>query len=144
MNHELIQCALTESIDSRINDYIAFINDVMNNAKFQNCALSLLPFDDVAHTNITFPTENITMGISLMRMDIVPDIFALGITLEVDCMPDCEKPFGTTIFITAAQTIDEICSYVKSSKFKNDVIDNFKNVIIEKLNLQMNERQKFK
>ncbi len=133
MNYKLIQRALTESVDSNMADYIAFVNRVMNDKKFHKCANSLLPFEGVVHTDISFPSSSITLGISLMRMDIKSGIFALGITLAMDSTLISDKPFSTTIFISAAKTFDEMCEYVSTSQFKDEVRDNFHKQIEERI-----------
>ncbi len=132
MNYRLIQQALTESLDTNMADYIDFVNRVMNDEKFRKCANSLLPFDGVVHTDISFPSSSLTLGLSLMRMDIESDTFALGITMTMDSTPISEKPFSATIFISAAKTFDEMSAYVNTSQFKDDVRENFHKQIEER------------
>ncbi len=132
MNYKLIQQALTESVDANMADYIAFVNRIMNDEKFWKCAKSLLPFDGVVHTDISFPSSSLTLGLSLMRMDIESDTFALGITIAMDSTPISEKPFSATNFISAAKTFGEMSAYVNTSQFKDDVRENFHKQIEER------------
>ncbi len=133
MNYKLIQQALTESLDTNMADYIDFVNRVMNDEKFRKCANSLLPFDGVVHTDISFPSNSLTLGLSLMRMDIELETFALGITMAMDSTQISDKPFSTTIFISAAQTFEEMCAYVNTLRFKDEVRDNFHKQIEERI-----------
>ncbi len=122
MDNEPIKRALIESVNSNMAEYIDFVNSVMNDEKFRKCAHSLLPFDGDVHTDISFPSDGLTLGISLVSMDVDSKTFALGLTLAMDSTPS-NKPFSITIFITAGRTFDEMCAYVNNLHFKDEVRD---------------------
>lgn len=100
-------------------EFQTVVTETISSEKFMKAAAALLPFDKIAGTRIKFMNDDTivkSIGIALMKMDLEPTLFSLGISIEISDTNgnDNEK---TTIFIVAAKSYDEIKEYVKGEAF---------------------------
>ena len=76
-----------------------------------------------------------SMGLSIMRMELDPPLFSLGISIKI-AGSEVNKAINSTIFIAACRTLEELRKYVKSDDFSEQVKDNFEKQIEESFSVQ--------
>lgn len=108
----------------QIEEYIKFVNQVINDKDFGECMRKLLPFDRTARASMTIlPEKQVIkkMGIVVMRMNFEPEIFSLAVTMTINKGNDLLNEY--TIFLTACKTITELKNYVKSIEFREQILE---------------------
>lgn len=113
-----------------VDDFLVFVNQVLNDNQFIEGLDRLLPFDNTADAtmNLSHSKQRIkNMGISLMRMDIEPALYSLAITLIINS--DGKVPRIYSVFIIACKTIKWIQAFARKKEFRDKVI----NLCIEKI-----------
>lgn len=119
-----------ECLLQSVDDFLVFVNQVLNDNQFIEGLDKLLPFDNTADTtmNLSHNKQRIrNMGISLMRMDIEPALYSLAITLIINS--DGNVPRIYSVFIIACKTIKWIQAFARKKEFRDKVI----NLCIEKI-----------
>ncbi|MCH4155251.1 MAG: hypothetical protein LKF31_03000 [Muribaculaceae bacterium] len=104
-----------------MNNFIAFAQNILMNKTFITSAYSLLPFDKSINTSIDLNNNKSlvkNLGITLMRMDIEPDLFSFGLSITIS---GSKYSIGenATILISAGVSFDKICESINSTEFVN-------------------------
>ena len=72
------------------------------------------------------------MGISVMRMEIDPPRFSLGVSIEIAGRGG-DEPTNSTSFIAGYRTIEELRTYVRTEDFKKRAVENIEKQIVQLL-----------
>ena len=121
-------CQQTKAFVSlNMKDYLDFAIKTLDDAEFVKSATALLPFDNFADARLRFmddASQVKSMGFSVMRMELIPATYSLGISIEIS-----EGEYNTsaspTIFLTAFQPLEQLREYVKGQKFSLQVTEFF-------------------
>ena len=93
----------------------------------EKAAEALLPFDKFVTAKLNFVDENSqikSMGFTLMRMELEPATYSLGISIEISDS-EFNDEVAKTMFITAFHTMEELKDYSLSKDFSNHVTEVF-------------------
>lgn len=120
MNNSKENNSSIECLQQNVDKFVAFVNQVLNDNKFIERLDRLLPFDNMAKATMNLSLNVIkSIGFSLMRMDIVPALYSLAITLAINS--DGEKTRKYSVFIVACKTIKSIQDFVNKKEFRDKV-----------------------
>ncbi len=120
MNNSKENNSSIECLQQNVDKFVAFVNQVLNDNKFIERLDRLLPFDNMANATMNLSLNVIkSIGFSLMRMDIVPALYSLAITLAINS--DGEKTRKYSVFIVACKTIKSIQDFVNKKEFRDKV-----------------------
>lgn len=120
MNNSKENNSSIECLQQNVDKFVAFVNQVLNDNKFIERLDRLLPFDNMANATMNLKLNVIKIiGFSLMRMDIVPALYSLAITLAINS--DGEKTRKYSVFIVACKTIKSIQDFVNKKEFRDKV-----------------------
>lgn len=120
MNNSKENNSSIECLQQNVDKFVAFVNQVLNDNKFIERLDRLLPFDNMANATMNLRLNVIkSIGFSLMRMDIVPALYSLAITLAINS--DGEKTRKYSVFIVACKTIKSIQDFVNKKEFRDKV-----------------------
>lgn len=120
MNNSKENNSSIECLQQNVDKFVAFVNQVLNDNKFIERLDRLLPFDNMANATMNLKLNVIkSIGFSLMRMDIVPALYSLAITLAINS--DGEKTRKYSVFIVACKTIKSIQDFVNKKEFRDKV-----------------------
>lgn len=120
MNNSNENNSSIECLQQNVDKFVAFVNQVLNDNKFIERLDRLLPFDNMANATMNLRLNVIkSIGFSLMRMDIVPALYSLAITLAINS--DGEKTRKYSVFIVACKTIKSIQDFVNKKEFRDKV-----------------------
>lgn len=120
MNNSKENNCSIECLQQNVDKFVAFVNQVLNDNKFIERLDRLLPFDNMANATMNLSLNVIkSIGFSLMRMDIVPALYSLAITLAINS--DGEKTRNYSVFIVACKTIKSIQDFVNKKEFRDKV-----------------------
>jgi len=116
-------CQQTKAfVSQNMKDYLDFSVKTLDDAEFVKTAISLLPFDNFADARLRFMDASSrvkSMGLSLMKNELEPARYSLGISIEMVGDDDVEKT-DTTAFILGGRTYDELKEFVRSDQFAKD------------------------
>lgn len=113
-------------LNHQIEEYVKFVNQIIYDEDFMECMQKILPFDEIVKASMTtLPDKQIIrqMGVNVMRMDLEPALFSLGVSITIDKGNNQLQEY--TIYITACKTIAELQDYVKSPQFREQVTEQF-------------------
>ena len=122
------QCQKTkDAVNQNKKKYLDFVAKSLDNRRIENAVASLLPFDNVISARLRFVDDTSlvkSMGFSVMRMELTPATYSLGISIEIS---EGEYNAGTnpTIFLTAFQPLEQLREYVKGRNFAIQVTEVF-------------------
>lgn len=108
-----------------IQQYVNFVNQVIKDTQFKQCINALLPFDGMTSAALNLPWTSGTslkLGLLIMRMDIKPALFSIGISIAIGKNAVLEQDFEASIFITACKTLEEVNAYIQTDEFKNNAL----------------------
>lgn len=113
-------CQQTKAIISQnMNDYLDFGAKTLDNGEFVKYVTALLPFDNFADARLRFMDDSSrvkSMGLSLMKNDLEPAKYSLGISIEL-AGENVKENTEITTFIMAGRTLDELKEFVESNQF---------------------------
>lgn len=116
-------CQQTKAIISQnMKDYLDFAVKTLDDEEFVKSATALLPFDNFADARLRFMDDSSrvkSMGLSLMKNELEPAKYSLGISIEL-AGDDGNDNTGTTVFIIAGRTLDELKKFVGSDQFSRE------------------------
>lgn len=116
-------CQQTKAIISQnMKDYLDFAVKILNDEEFIKSATALLPFDSFADARLRFMDDSSrvkSMGLSLMKNELEPARYSLGVSIEL-AGDDGKENNETTAFIIAGRTLDELRDFVGSDQFAKD------------------------
>lgn len=106
-------------VAKKAKEFIEFIAKCLDDDDFVVAINDLLPFDKCVQSKMEM--ENNTsivksMGLSIMRMEIDPPLFSLGVSLDF-AETEEKKAICLTTFITACRTLEDLRNSVKSDAF---------------------------
>jgi hypothetical protein len=122
------QCQRTkDAVSKNKRKYLDFVVKSIDNKRIENAAASLLPFDNVISARLRFVDDSSlvkSMGFSVMRMEITPASYSLGISIEIS-EGEYNVSANPTIFLTAFQPLEQLREYVKGRDFAIQVTEVF-------------------
>lgn len=125
-------CQQTKAFVSQgMKDYLDFAVKTLDDADFVKSATALLPFDNFADARLRFMDDSSrvkSMGLSLMKNELEPAKYSLGISIEL-AGDEGNDNTETTVFIIAGRTLDELKEFAGSDLFAKEVKKEFENVI---------------
>ena len=126
------QCQRTKNVVSKNKrKYLDFVVKSLNNRHIESAAASILPFDNVISARLRFVDDTSlvkSMGFSVMRMELAPATYSLGISIEIG-EGDYNAKINPTIFLTAFQPLEQLMEYVKGRDFAIRVTEVFESQI---------------
>lgn len=124
----MYQCQRTkDAVSKNKRKYLDFVVKSIDNKRIENAAASLLPFDNVISARLRFVDDTSlvkSMGFSVMRMEITPASYSLGISIEIS-EGEYNVSANPTIFLTAFQPLEQLREYVKGRDFAIQVTEVF-------------------
>ena len=125
-------CQQTKAFASQnMKDYIDFAVKTLDDTEFIKSATALLPFDNFADARLRFMDASSrvkSMGLSLMKNELEPAKYSLGVSIEL-AGDDGKENTETTAFIIAGRTLDELKEFIGSDQFAKDVKQQFEQQI---------------
>lgn len=116
-------CQQTKAVISQnMKDYLDFAVKTLDDEEFVKSATALLPFDNFADARLRFMDDSSrvkSMGLSLMKNELEPARYSLGVSIEL-AGDDGKENNETTAFIIAGRTLDELRDFVGSDQFAKD------------------------
>lgn len=116
-------CQQTKAfVSQNMKDYLDFAVKTLDDGEFVKSATALLPFDNFADARLRFMDDSSrvkSMGLSLMKNELEPAKYSLGISIEL-AGDDGNDNTGTTVFIIAGRTLDELKEFVGSDQFAKE------------------------
>ena len=107
----------------RVEDYAAFVCQVLHDEAFLVELNRAMPFDKTVHATKNMGMNSLSikkMGISVMRMDIEPPLYSLALTLMFKDSDGLMQ--NHSIFINACKTIEELQQLTAENSFKKEVL----------------------
>lgn len=107
------------NISNQIKEYIEFVSKCLDNDDFVDAMNELLPFDNCVQSRMKVADDTSvvkSMGLSIMRMEIAPPLFSLGVSIEIADRGGNGTTNSTT-FMVACKTIEELRGYVQTDEF---------------------------
>lgn len=120
-------------ISNQIKEYIEFVSNCLDNDDFVDAMNELLPFDNCVQSKMKVAGDTSvvrSMGLSIMRMEIAPPLFSLGVSIEIADRGGNGTTNSTT-FMLACKTIEELREYVQTDEFVGLAQMNFEKQINE-------------
>ena len=121
-------CQQTKAfVSQNMKDYLDFAIKTLDEAEFMKSATALLPFDNFADARLRFmdaSSQVKSMGFSVMRMELIPATYSLGVSIEIS-EGEYNISASPTIFLTAFQSLKQLREYVKGQKFSLQVTEFF-------------------
>ena len=120
-------------VSNQLKEYIEFVSKCLDSDDFVDAMNELLPFDNCVQSRIkvTGDTSVVkSMGLSIMRMEIDPPLFSLGVSIEIADRGGNGTTNSTT-FMVACKTIEELREYVQTDEFVGLAQVNFEKQINE-------------
>ena len=125
-------CQQTKAlVNQNMKDYLDFAVKTLDDTEFIKSATALLPFDNFADARLRFMDASSrvkSMGLSLMKNELEPAKYSLGVSIEL-AGDDGKENTETTAFIIAGRTLDELKDFVGSDQFAKDVKQQFEQQI---------------
>lgn len=125
-------CQQTKAfVSQNMKDYLDFAVKTFNDAEFIKSATALLPFDNFADARLRFMDGSSrvkSMGLSLMKNELEPAKYSLGVSIELTG-DNGNETTDTTAFIIGGRTLDELKDYVGGDQFAKDARQQFEQLI---------------
>ncbi len=116
-----------DAVNKNKKKYLEFVAKSLDNRHIEDAAASLLPFDNVISARLHFvddASQVKSMGFSVMRMELTPATYSLGISIEIS-EGEYNSAANPTIFLTAFQQLGQLREYVKGENFSIQVTEIF-------------------
>lgn len=127
-------CQQTKAFASQnMKDYLDFAVKTLSDVEFVKSATALLPFDNFADARLRFmdaSSQVKSMGLSLMKNELEPAKYSLGVSIEL-AGDDGNENTDTTAFILAGRTFDELKEFVGRDQFAKEASQQFEQLIEE-------------
>jgi hypothetical protein len=120
-------------VSNQLKEYIEFVSKCLDNDDFVDAMNELLPFDNCVQSRMKVAGDTSvvkSMGLSIMRMEIDPPLFSLGVSIEIADRGGNGTTNSTT-FMVACKTIEELRGYVQTDEFVGLAQVNFEKQINE-------------
>ncbi len=118
-------------INNRVHEFIKFVVRCLDDDDFVDTMNKLLPFDKCIQSKMKIEDDASivrNMAISIMRMEIEPPRFSLGVSLDF-AVSVCDEVTNSTTFIAACKTIEELKTYVQNEDFMRSAVESFEKQI---------------
>ena len=118
-------------VNSKIKEFTEHVVRCLNDDDFVDAMYNLLPFDKCVQSKMKREDEGAilkSLGLSVMRMEIDPPLFSLGVSMEIVGSKGNEAT-NSTIFISACRTIEELRAYVRTEDFVDQTKESFEKQI---------------
>ena len=117
-------------VSNRAKEFAEYVVRCLDSDDFVDAMNVLLPFDKCVQSKMKMEEASIvkSMGLSLMRMEIDPTLFSLGVNVEIAGREGNEAT-NSTIFIAACKTIEELRAFVQTEDFVRQTIENLEKQI---------------
>ena len=129
---EMILCQKEkDAVKKNKKEFLNFVAKSLDSGSIAKASEALLPFDNFVSAKQYFVDESSlirSMGFSLMRMEMEPSTFSLGISIEI-CGGSYNNKTNSTLFITAFKTMTQLSEYVRSDGFSSTVTEYFESEI---------------
>jgi len=115
------------SVNGILEYFFDFVVMCLDNADYKKEIKTLLPFDIIMQSKLknVFDESLVkSLGLSMMRMDLDPPTYSLGVSIEI-AEGTYNHAIDVTIFISAGKTLEEIEEYVRTDDFATQVRDLF-------------------
>ena len=124
----MILCQKTkDDLNKNKKQFLDFVVKGLSSGNIVKAAEALLPFDKFVTAKLNFVDENSqikSMGFTLMRMELEPATYSLGISIEISDS-EFNDEVAKTMFITAFHTMEELKNYSMSVEFSKHVSEVF-------------------
>lgn len=124
----MILCQKTkDDLNKNKKQFLDFVVKGLSSGNVVKAAEALLPFDNFVCAKLSFVDEESqikSLGFSLMRMEVEPSTFSLGISIEVSGSK-FNGGIAQTMFVTAFHTLEELKNYSMSVEFSKHVSEVF-------------------
>ena len=120
-------------VSNQLKEYIELVSKCLYNDDFVDAMNELLPFDNCVQSRMKVADDTSvvkSMGLSIMRMEIDPPLFSLGVSIEIADRGGNGTTNSTT-FMVACKTIEELRGYVQTDEFVGLAQVNFEKQINE-------------
>ena len=118
-------------VEKKKKEFLNFVVKSLDSKSIAKASEALLPFDNFVSAKQCLVDESSlirSMGFSLMRMELEPSTFSLGINIEI-CGGTYNNKTNSTLFITAFKTMTQLSEYVRSDSFSSTVTEYFESEI---------------
>lgn len=112
-------------------DFLDFVIRSLHKDVFARAVNSLLPFDAIINTKLRIidNRSNVkNIGVCVMRMDIEPALFALGICIDI-AKGEQNAELNTIKLITGNKTLDNMREYIGTDRFAQVALEFFEQQI---------------
>ena len=127
-------------VSNRAKEFTEYVAKCLDDDDFVDAMNNLLPFDKCLQSKMKIEDEATilkSLGLSVMRMELDPPRFSLGVSMEIEGSKDNEAT-NSTVFIAACRTIEELRAYVRTEDFVKQTIENL-GIQIDRLISPFNE-----
>ena len=118
-------------VEKKMKEFLNFVVKSLDSKSIAKASEALLPFDNFVSAKQCFVDESSlirSMGFSLMRMELEPSTFSLGISIEI-CGGTYNNKTDSILLITAFKTMTQLSEYVRSDGFSSTVTEYFESEI---------------
>ena len=129
-------------VNNKVKEFTEYVAKCLDDDGFVDAVNDLLPFDKCVQSKMKMEDDASivkSMGLSIMRMELDPPLFSLGVSIEIVGSEGYEAT-NSTIFITACRTIEDLRDSVKSDAFSLQVRNNLEKQI-DSLYFSMNNER---
>lgn len=127
-------------VSNRAKEFTEYVARCLDDDDFVDAMNNLLPFDKCVQSKMKLEDDVSivnSIGLSVMRMEIDPPLFSLGVSMEIEGSKDNEAT-NSTVFIAACRTIEELRAYVRTEDFVKQTKENL-GIQIDRLVSPFNE-----
>lgn len=113
-------------VSNRAKEFTEYVAKCLDDDDFVDAMNNLLPFDKCLQSKMKIEDEATilkSLGLSVMRKELDPPRFSLGVSMEFEGSKDNEAT-NSTVFIAACRTIEELRAYVRTEDFVKQSKDN--------------------
>lgn len=113
-------------VSNRAKEFTEYVAKCLDDDDFVDAMNNLLPFDKCLQSKMKIEDEATilkSLGLSVMRMELDPPRFSLGVSMEFEGSKENEAT-NSTVFIAACRTIEDLRAYVRTEDFAKQSKDN--------------------
>lgn len=128
-------------VNNKVMEFTEHVAKCLDDDGFVDAVNDLLPFDKCVQSKMKMEDDASivkSMGLSIMRMELAPPLFSLGVSIEI-AGSEGNEATNSTIFIAACRTLDELRAYVRTEDFVKQTKENFEKQL-DRLILPLNEK----
>lgn len=118
-------------VGNKAKEFIEYSAKCLDDDGFVDAVNDLLPFDKCVQSKMKMEDDTSivkSMGLSIMRMELDPPLFSLGVSVEI-AGSEGNEATNPTIFIAACRTLEELRAYVRTENFVKQTKENLEGQI---------------